>query len=82
MDRGRRGYPAAMSDVEKPPPGDADREVELEDDLDPEAPTDSALAHPPRDDADRPVPEIDDLEDAFQEENAGTSLDQPSDQSS
>jgi hypothetical protein len=71
-----------MSDVEKPPPGDADREVAFEEDLDPEAPTDSTLAHPPRDDADRPVPELDDLEDAFQEENAGTSLDQPSDQSS
>ncbi|MBW8751540.1 MAG: hypothetical protein JF565_08965 [Propionibacteriales bacterium] len=72
-----------MSDVEKPPPDDADRDVDLEDDLDPEAPTDSALTHPPRDDADRPVPSADD--DAFddlQQENAGSSLDQPSDQTS
>ncbi|WP_457109777.1 hypothetical protein [Marmoricola sp. URHA0025 HA25] len=67
-----------MSDVEKPPPGDADRDVEPEDDLDPEAPTNSTLTHPPLDDADRPVPELDDVEDAFQEENAGSSLDQPS----
>jgi hypothetical protein len=74
------GYPAFMSDVEKPPPDDADRDVDFEEDLDPEAPTDSTIAHPPRDDADRPVPVIDDPEDAFQEENAGTSLDQPSDQ--
>jgi hypothetical protein len=49
-----------MSDVEKPPPDDADRDVDLEDDLDPEAPTDSALTHPPHDDADRPVPDLDD----------------------
>jgi hypothetical protein len=68
-----------MSDVEKPPPDDADRDVDLEDDLDPEAPTDSALTHPPHDDADRPVP---DLDDDFQQENAGSSLDQPSDQTS
>jgi hypothetical protein len=36
--------------------------------------------NPPRDDADRPAPEADD--EALQEENAGTSLDQPSDGSS
>ena len=76
----RAGYPAFMSDVEKPPPDDADRDVDVEDDLDPEAPTDSTIAHPPRDDADRPVPAADDDElDAFQQENAGSSLDQPSD---
>jgi hypothetical protein len=68
-----------MSDVEKPPPDDSDRDID-EDDLDPEAPTDSTSVHPPRDDADRPVPVLDEPEDAFQEENAGTSLDQPSDQ--
>jgi hypothetical protein len=75
-----------MSDLEKPPPDDADRTVDFEEDLDPEAPTDSTIAHPPRDDADRPVPGLDEDDDfaadAFQEENAGTSLDQPSDQSS
>jgi hypothetical protein len=73
-----------MSDVEKPLPDDADRDVDLEDDLDPEAPTDSALTHPPRDDADRPVPGLDDDDsfDDFQQENAGSSLDQPSDQTS
>jgi hypothetical protein len=70
-----------MSDVEIPPPDDADRDV-VEDDLDPEAPTDSTLVHPPRDDADRPVPGLEEPDDPFQEENAGTSLDQPSDQTS
>ena len=74
-----------MSDVEQPPPADADRDVDVdvEDDIDPEAPTDSPLTHPARTDADRPVPSLDD--DAFddlQEENAGSSLDQPSDQTS
>jgi hypothetical protein len=78
----RVGYPGRMSDVEKPPPDDADRSIDVDDDLDPEAPTDSTLVNPPRDDADRPVPGLEDPEDAFQEENAGTSLDQPSDQSS
>jgi hypothetical protein len=78
----RVGYPGRMSDVEKPPPDDADRDVEFEEDLDPEAPTDSALVHPPRDDADRPVPGLEEPDDALQEENAGTSLDQPSDQTS
>jgi hypothetical protein len=82
MDPGMLGYPGPMSDVEKPPPDDADRDVDFEEDLDPEAPTDSTLTHPPRDDADRPVPVIDEPEDLFQEENAGSSLDQPSDQSS
>ena len=82
MDRREPGYVAAMSDVDTPPPGDADRHLDGEDDLDPEAPTDSTLVHPPRDDADRPVPELEDIDDAFQEENAGTSLDQPSDSSS
>ena len=71
-----------MTDVSTPPPDDADRHLDGEDDLDPEAPTDSTLVHPPREDADRPVPGLDDPEDAFQEENAGTSLDQPSDSSS
>jgi hypothetical protein len=69
-----------MSDYETPPPEDADRTVTDEDVLDPEAPTDSTVVHPPREDADRPVPPFDDLEDDLQEENAGTSLDQPSDQ--
>lgn len=69
-----------MSDVEKPPPDDADRDLDLEDDLDPEAPTDSTVVHPPREDADRPVPPFEDPEDLLQEENAGTSLDQPSDE--
>ena len=68
-----------MSDVEKPLPDDADRDVDFEDDLDPEAPTDSSLTHPPRGDDDRLVPGLEDQDDAFQEENAGTSLDQPSD---
>jgi hypothetical protein len=69
-----------MSDFESPTP-DADRTItDGEDDLDLEAPTDSTLVNPPRDDADRPVPEADD--EALQEENAGTSLDQPSDGSS
>jgi len=103
MERHAPGYPAAMSDVEKPPPDDADRSADVEEDLDPEAPTDSTITHPPRDDADRPVPSLDepdddsfgvtdilppdrlgagdaDAADAFQEENAGSSLDQPSDQ--
>jgi hypothetical protein len=73
-----------MSDVDQPPPDDADRSVDLEDDLDPEAPTDSTLTHPPREDADRPVPGTDGYDedplDEFQQENAGTSLDQPSGQ--
>ena len=34
------------------------------------------------DERDTAVPELDDVEDAFQAENAGSSLDQPSDQSS
>lgn len=71
-----------MSDYETPPP-DADRTItDAEDDLDPEAPTDSTLVNPPRDDGDRPVPELEDVDDDFQAENAGSSLDQPSDQSS
>ena len=62
------------------PPEDADRTViDVEDDLDPEAPTDSTVLHPPREDADRPVPGLDDPDD-LQQENAGSSLDQPSDQ--
>jgi hypothetical protein len=71
-----------MADHDTPPPVDADRSVsEAEDDLDPEAPTDSAVLHPPREDADRPVPALeDDPEDLLQQENAGSSLDQPSDQ--
>lgn len=76
------GYSGTMSDTEIPPPDDADRPL-TEDDLDPEAPTDSTVVHPPREDADRPVESADDaLEDPdepTQEENAGTSLDQPSD---
>lgn len=73
-----------MSDYETPPP-DADRTItDFEDALDPEAPSDSELVNPPRDDADRTVgPEADTDElDALQEENAGTSLDQPSDATS
>lgn len=70
-----------MSDFETPAPDDADRAVDdTEDAVDPEAPTDSPAVHPPREDADRVVPGMEDPEDAFQEENAGTSLDQPSDQ--
>lgn len=69
-----------MSDYESPPPEDADRTVTEEDVLDPEAPTDSPLVNPPRQDADRPVPTLED-EDLL-EENAGTSLDQPSDSTS
>jgi hypothetical protein len=71
-----------MADHDNPPPVDADRAVsEVDDDLDPEAPTDSAVLHPPREDADRPVPGLEeDPEDLLQQENAGTSLDQPSDQ--
>jgi hypothetical protein len=70
-----------MSDFETPPPReDADRPVsDSEEVVDPEAPTDSLVVNPPRDDADRPATGPEDLEDAFQEENAGTSLDQPSD---
>ncbi|HET6166290.1 MAG TPA: hypothetical protein VFE07_05635 [Marmoricola sp.] len=70
-----------MRDDETPPLEDADRTItDFEDDVDPEAPTDSTLVNPPRDDADRPVPELEDPDDLFQEENAGSSLDQPSDQ--
>ena len=72
-----------MSDYETPPPEDADRTVtDSEDTLDPEAPTDSPLVNPPQQDADRPVPELEDLEEreeGLQQENAATSLDQPSD---
>jgi hypothetical protein len=72
-----------MSDSEIIPPEDADRLVtDAEDDVDPEAPTDSSVVHPPREDADRPVEPLDDPADLLQEENAGTSLDQPSDQTS
>jgi hypothetical protein len=73
-----------MGDYETPPPEDADRTVsEVEDSLDPEAPTDSTVLHPPREDADRPVPGLEeDPDDLLQEENAGSSLDQPSDQTS
>jgi hypothetical protein len=80
-----------MSDYETPPPADADRTITDSDDtLDPEAPTDSLLVHPPREDADRPVPPMDadepqaqeSQEEALQEENAATSLDQPSDAAS
>jgi hypothetical protein len=70
-----------MSDYETPPPEDADRTItDFEDEIDPEAPTDSPVVHPPREDADRPVPPLEDPEDLLQQENAGTSLDQPSDQ--
>jgi hypothetical protein len=91
MARGRVGYPNCMSDVERPLTEDADRDVDFEEDLDPEAPTDSTLVNPPRDDADRPVPVSDEPDDVlagsdatepYQEENAGSSLDQPSDSSS
>lgn len=70
-----------MSDYETPPPVDADRTItDFEDAIDPEAPTDSTLAHPPRDDADRLVSPFDDPDDVLQEDNADTSFDQPSDQ--
>ncbi|RNM16366.1 hypothetical protein EFL26_05315 [Nocardioides pocheonensis] len=76
------GYTGPMSDYETPP-ADADRTItDAEEVLDPEAPTDSPLVNPPRDDGDRPVPELEDVDDDFQAENAGSSLDQPSDQSS
>lgn len=67
-----------------PPLPDADRSItDVEDDVDPEAPTDSTVVNPPRDDGDRPVPSLEqDPDDLLQEENAATSLDQPSDQSS
>ena len=82
MKRRRRGYTRLMSDYETPPPADADRTItDAEERIDPEAPTDSPLVNPPTEDADRPVPELEDVdvrEDELQEENAGTSLDQPS----
>ena len=72
-----------MSDSEIPPRTDEDRTVtDAEDEIDPEAPTDSTAVHPPREDAERPVAPFDDPEDLLQEENAGTSLDQPSDETS
>jgi hypothetical protein len=37
--------------------------------------------NPPQQDADRPVPEDQEPDDLLREENAATSLDQPSDQS-
>ena len=73
-----------MSEFESPPPADPDREItDYLDAPDPEAPADAL--HPPQQDDDRPVPSLEDddlLDDAaLQEENAGTSLDQPSDDS-
>lgn len=86
MKHAGRGYTPSMSDYETPPPEDADRTItDAEETLDPEAPTDSPLVNPPQQDADRPVPELEDLEvrdDELQEENAATSLDQPSESSS
>jgi hypothetical protein len=77
------GYPPGMSEFETTPAEDADRPVtDAEDDLDPEAPSDSTAVNPPRADADRDVTGPEDPDDALQEENAGTSLDQPSDGSS
>ena len=82
------GYTRPMSDYETPPPADADRTItDSEEILDPEAPTDSPLVDQPREDADRPVPPMDvdeaeAQEEALQEENAATSLDQPSDATS
>ena len=78
------GYTRPMSDYETPPPADADRTItDSEEILDPEAPTDSPLVDQPREDADRPVPTADSDElDELQEENAATSLDQPSDATS
>jgi hypothetical protein len=71
-----------MSDYETPPPADADRTItDSEEILDPEAPTDSPLVDQPREDADRPVPTAD-SDESLQEENAATSLDQPSDATS
>ena len=81
MSRDDRGYTSPMSDYETPPP-DADRTItDVEDDLDPEAPSDSELVNPPKDDADRTVPSADEP-DEYQAENAATSLDQPSDSTS
>jgi hypothetical protein len=72
-----------MSDYEATPAPDADRTVaDADDELDPEAPTDSTVVNPPQQDADRPVPEDEEPDDLLREENAATSLDQPSDQSS
>jgi len=72
-----------MSDYVAPPPEDADRTItDFEDDLDPEAPTDSSAVHPALEDADRPVEPFDEPDELLQEENAGTSLDQPSEQTS
>lgn len=72
-----------MSDFETPPPPDSDREVtDNLDAPDPEAPSDSPVVHPPQQDADRPVTIPEDTDGDLQEENAATSLDQPSDQTS
>jgi hypothetical protein len=72
-----------MSDYEATPAPDADRTLtDADDELDPEAPTDSTVVNPPQQDADRPVPEDQEPDDLLREENAATSLDQPSDQSS
>jgi len=67
-----------MSDDQSAPLEQTDRAV-TEDGADTEAPSDAAGTGSPQSDADQPVPE---LADGFQEENASTSLDQPSDQSS
>ena len=78
------GYADVMSGYETPPPEDADRTItDFEEDVDPEAPADSPVVHPPQVDADRPVtPVEEDPDDLFQEENADTALDQPSEESS
>jgi hypothetical protein len=69
------GYCGAMSDYpSSPPPVDADRDTAYEEVPDPEAAVDDPELHPPREDADREVTGYDE----FQEENATTSLDQPS----
>lgn len=82
MGRTSHGYTRPMSDFETTPPADADRvATDVDDELDPEAPTDSTVVNPPEQDADRPAPQ-EDPDDLLQGENAGTYLDQPSDQSS
>jgi hypothetical protein len=83
MVRTSQGYTDPMSDYETTPTPDADRTVtDVDDELDPESPSDSTVVNPPQQDADRPVPEDEEPDDLLQEENAATSLDQPSDQSS
>ena len=66
-----------MSDLEKPPYTEDERDV-VDPDTDPEAPADAPVSGVLRD-ADREVPPLEDPD--VIEENAETSLDQPSDNS-